>query len=816
MNNHSDTQVVNNALSHETISDELEDGLSTNDANITGVADSREEEDQLLKQEEEAEKLRIAANEVKENEARLLAVAKEEEDAAARVREEAERKEKIRIESEAAATAAAKQAELERLEREQQLEHERLAEERRQQQEQLKQKQEDMARQLAEERRLEKDRLERDRVEKDRIERERLEKERLEKERLEKEHLEKERLEKERLEIEKKREQERIDRDSRLKDQRLKEEEARAKALEAKLERDRLAAEAEANRVAMEEQSRRRQLEEQALQKANVDAENATPAEFAEECAHVTMEAQAQTEGFNIEARDAANQLAHVELERNQLQSFNQELQTMCEQLRNDLHRAAETISKLNERIADQEETERIRQEQEAQRVEEEESNLVAATKREMEVQITHIRESMQAQIHSLEKELIEERKLSVDQQHELQRRLEESTARISSTESEMKALASKKETNMAKQMQASEKAAAKAVALLDKKEEEVQQLQQVIADMREAMKKNKIEGEEAEEEMDELHHENEELHLQVEKLQKENSQIKAKLASLSDESEKLGGLKMELQMLEEERRREKSALESAHEKTSEDHALVLSERDALKAQVSDLEQFLAATQADLELANTDCSRALLANENLQRALEDFQSERDAEIALLTEQQRASEEAITAAHAASLEAMREANAANMRDVQYAADKSVQNALSEIDKMEATICECRKDNMNLRRALDEAISRLQTNQEDVIDRSLIKNIILDWHAKKGKAKRDVMILLGSILHFTEDEKDKAFIGEGPGTFDKVVGAVAAPLPPAKLNVDKIEGDTVREKWVNFLLAETGDEEGGGIS
>ena len=114
-------------------------------------------------------------------------------------------------------------------------------------------------------------------------------------------------------------------------------------------------------------------------------------------------------------------------------------------------------------------------------------------------------------------------------------------------------------------------------------------------------------------------------------------------------------------------------------------------------------------------------------------------------------------------------------------------------------------------MNLRKALDEAIARLQTNQEDVIDRSLIKNIILDWHAKKGKAKRDVMILLGSILHFTEDEKDKALISEGPGTFDRVYGAVAAPLPRSKL---KIEGDSVREKWVNFLLAETGEEEEGG--
>lgn len=94
---------------------------------------------------------------------------------------------------------------------------------------------------------------------------------------------------------------------------------------------------------------------------------------------------------------------------------------------------------------------------------------------------------------------------------------------------------------------------------------------------------------------------------------------------------------------------------------------------------------------------------------------------------------------------------------------------------------------------------------------MIDRSLIKNIILDWHQKRGKEKRDVMILLGSILHFTEDEKNKAFIGDGPGSFDKIVNAVAAPLPASKLNVDKLEGDNVREKWVNFLLAETGDDE-----
>ena len=297
----------------------------------------------------------------------------------------------------------------------------------------------------------------------------------------------------------------------------------------------------------------------------------------------------------------------------------------------------------------------------------------------------------------------------------------------------------------------------------------------------------------------------------QLESLRKENASMKDKIASMSEDSEKIGGLKMELQMLEEERLREKSALESAQDKTSEDYAQVLNERDAANATVRNLEQQLVAARADLELAHTDRDRAVTANDNLTMALEAFQSERESEISLLSEQRIADEEAVKAAHQASLEAMKEANAAQMRDVQYAADKSVQNQLAEMDKMETELQECRRESSNLRKALDEAIARLQTSQEDVIDRNLIKNVILDWHGKRGKDKRDVMILLGSILHFTEDEKDKALIGEGPGALHKVYDAVAAPLPPAKLNVDKIEGETVRDKWVSFLMAETGDDE-----
>ena len=76
---------------------------------------------------------------------------------------------------------------------------------------------------------------------------------------------------------------------------------------------------------------------------------------------------------------------------------------------------------------------------------------------------------------------------MSMNQQHALQLRLKEAMARISASESEVMALASKKEAKATKQLQASEMA--------------VQQLQQVIADMT-------LAEEETKEAMDELHHE--------------------------------------------------------------------------------------------------------------------------------------------------------------------------------------------------------------------------------------------------------------------------------------------------------------------
>ncbi|KAK1746932.1 hypothetical protein QTG54_002276 [Skeletonema marinoi] len=53
----------------------------------------------------------------------------------------------------------------------------------------------------------------------------------------------------------------------------------------------------------------------------------------------------------------------------------------------------------------------------------------------------------------------------------------------------------------------------------------------------------------------------------------------------MTDHSENVLGLKMDLQMLEEERRREKEALESVTEKSSEDYTLAISQRDTARAE---------------------------------------------------------------------------------------------------------------------------------------------------------------------------------------------------------------------------------------
>lgn len=258
--------------------------------------------------------------------------------------------------------------------------------------------------------------------------------------------------------------------------------------------------------------------------------------------------------------------------------------------------------------------------------------------------------------------------------------------------------------------------------------------------------------------------------------------------------------------MLKEDYNREKAKVQKFSASAESNSAQLEAERDEALAKVQDMQLQLSAALADVDVARSDTERVMKANSNLQAALEAFQNEREAEMAMLEENQREREEATAAAHAAALEATHEAHQAELRQVQEVSDNALKNSMEEIRLLEEKMESFRIENVQTRRSLDEAIQRLQKTQDDVIDRSFMKNILLDWLTKTEKKERaQVLGLMASVLHFTEEEKEKVhIIDESSRGFRMYV----AP-PPSKADLDHLEGDNMREKWVNFLIAETED-------
>jgi GRIP domain/GRAB domain len=255
------------------------------------------------------------------------------------------------------------------------------------------------------------------------------------------------------------------------------------------------------------------------------------------------------------------------------------------------------------------------------------------------------------------------------------------------------------------------------------------------------------------------------------------------------------------MMMLKEDNEREKAKRQNVTASAESTNAQLVADRDSALAEVEDLKQQLAAALADVEIAKADSERIMTANNNLQEALEAFQMERDAEYAIWQENKESDEAAIKAAHSAALAATIQMRDNQMQRVQEAADAAIKNNMKEIKQLEDKVEMFRTENIQMRRSLDEAINRLQATQDDVIDRAFMKNVLFDWLTKKGvKERRDVLELLASILHFTEEEKEQVHIGHSTGF---------GLLPEPKADIEHLGGDNVREKFVNFLLAETDD-------
>lgn len=123
-----------------------------------------------------------------------------------------------------------------------------------------------------------------------------------------------------------------------------------------------------------------------------------------------------------------------------------------------------------------------------------------------------------------------------------------------------------------------------------------------------------------------------------------------------SSKDDVISSLEKEIQKLEDAKDRERASIESKVEDAESNNATLLVDRDEALARVRDVEQQLAAALADSEVVKCDMERIMKGNSNLNKALESFQSERDAEIQLMQELHRSSLETANAAHAAAMQA----------------------------------------------------------------------------------------------------------------------------------------------------------------
>ena len=114
---------------------------------------------------------------------------------------------------------------------------------------------------------------------------------------------------------------------------------------------------------------------------------------------------------------------------------------------------------------------------------------------------------------------------------------------------------------------------------------------------------------------------------------------------------------------------------------------------------------------------------------------------------------------------AKMSALGELQETERADLAAAHDGDIRIMTDRMEKKEALLDSIRAENVKLRRSLDEAIARLQVSQEEVIDRVLMKNVLLDWHSKKGEERAAVMGVMASMLAFNDEEKERGESARG---------------------------------------------------
>lgn len=351
----------------------------------------------------------------------------------------------------------------------------------------------------------------------------------------------------------------------------------------------------------------------------------------------------------------------------------------------------------------------------------------------------------------------------------------------------------------------------------LKKKDTEIQQLRQVLEDYRQQQKNKSEQVERLKQERDDLSKRLQHETQQVQSLISQKEQhfqvqraAEAQSHSLLEYQTNIKALQTELERRTAEFEKREEALQ---QQVNDLHARVQHSDHS----VHDLTAQLAAAQADLRVLTQDYELSEVSRTNLQKVLEQFHMEKDAEIKHI---ERTHVKKLEAAEQASLikeDHVRRMYEGQLEDSRREASIVKEEALTATNRAKEEVQQAKRESLSLRKALDEAIARLQFSHADTVDRKLIANLVVTYFEKRRS--KEILEIIVRTLNFSDAERMR--IGLSPlnpensptgllGGLMSTVGTLVSTRSPTKsfdFDPGNLQGQSLAELWFNYLMAET---------
>ena len=338
----------------------------------------------------------------------------------------------------------------------------------------------------------------------------------------------------------------------------------------------------------------------------------------------------------------------------------------------------------------------------------------------------------------------------------------------------------------------------------MDRLETESRQLHQVIAQLRQARRSNQENAESAiadrESQQNIIDQQTKELTILRE--------LKAKYSASESKSDAMSS---ELEMLRSSVEMSKSSyettimeLKSQLEDTKRQYAQV-------EVQKYEVESQLEASVSDVMIIRHDLSLRNQELENLHKALNNLEKEYENKMRVIKNENQSKIDLIEQEWLSKSNDEKEFLAQDIEFYKKKVEEVEEKCQDEILMRRKLEMDISAEKRKLNHTLEIALNKLQHSQEDTVDRTLVKNLVVTYFRQRRSI--EVLGLIAKILGFTDDDKviaglqvsDASIVSSFFQTILSPLASGSTIITPKK-TVD-IEGDNLAEMWQSFLMQES---------